>query len=519
MRMNSPDLSDILTGVIELQPLEGLLRRLADAALLLTGADYAAIGAYGEDRALTHFETAGTSDSEREALSHPPLGLGLLGEFAVEPHSINVEEVTEHAASVGFPSGHPSMGPFLGVPLKYAGRAIGAFYVTRRPGAPRFSDADQAELEALAVYAAIAVSNAQVLQSERRQRVAAETLARAARGLQEASNREQAARTLVTSLLPGLDDASEFSVAWVVPEEEDPQSVSSVEEPALGPALETMLEGRVQTGLRELKDLLPASIVTVQAANLEDGGHVIFGTRSGRPLRPEQQTLLRAAAELATVGFAALERRKAELALEQYQMRDSVARDLHDDIIQSIYAVGLSMHRAMSRDDVSKQEALEKASIDLNVVIGELRAYIGHLTGAEGAPEGMLETRLHSLVQGATSTDWRLEVDLHGAALDPATERHIYFLARELVSNVERHAQAGNASLVLRVDEDRVRLVVSDDGRGFDPTRVPEARVGVRSIHQRTSDLGGSVIFESEHGQGTTVTIEVPRAAIRSART
>src|SRR5690606_13203485 len=143
-------------------------------------------------------------------------------------------------------------------------------------------------------------------------------------------------------------------------------------------------------------DLLPNSVVTVQTANLDEGGHVILGARSGRPLRLDQQTLLRAAAELLSVGFAALERRQAELALDEYEMRDTVARDLHDDIIQSIYAVGLGLHRAMAHEEITKQEALEKASADLNVVIAELRAYIGQLTGDQPLSAGMLSARLRS---------------------------------------------------------------------------------------------------------------------------
>ncbi len=517
MRKTSPDLQDILLGVIEIQPLEGLLRRLADAALHLTGADYAAIGAYGDDRSLTHFETSGASQAEHAAIPHAPLGRGLLGEFAVEPSTINIPAVERHAASAGFPAGHPPMGPFLGVPLKYGSRAIGAFYVTRRPGAPKFSEQDQQELESLAVYAAIAMSNAQVLQSEQRQRHGAEALAMAARGLQEAPDRHGAARSVVTALADALDGVTELALAWVLPTEEDPQSVASTANSDLGPALEEMLEERVRTGRQEITDLLPNSVVTVQTANLDDGGHVIFGARSGRPLRADQQTLLRAAAELVSVGFAALERRQAELALDEYQMRDTVARDLHDDIIQSIYAVGLGLHRAMAHEEITKQEALEKASADLNVVIAELRAYIGQLTGDQPLSAGMLGARLRSLLQGQTTARWEVDIQLGEDDLDSATERHVYLLARELISNVERHAQAETATLTLRCEDDRIRLIVRDDGVGFDVNDVPAARVGVRSIQQRTGDMGGSVIFDSGGGRGTTVTIEVPQAGARSA--
>jgi len=509
----------VLLGIIEIQPLEVLLHRLADAALHLTGADYAAIGAYGEDRALTHFETSGASKAERDAIPHPPKGLGLLGEFAIEASTINIGDVSRHSASVGFPDGHPAMGPFLGVPLKFGGRVVGAFYVTRRPGAPKFSDDDQRELEELAVYAAIAVSNSHVLQGEQRQRQMAETIARTARGLQEATSRTQAAQTLVSTLAEVLDEVSELAVAWVIPDEEDPQYVSSISNPELGPVLAPLLEQSPRMGRREATELLPASVVTIQTASLEDGGYLKVAARSGRPLRAEQQVLLRAATELAVVGFAALERRKASNALDEYRMRDAIARDLHDDIIQSIYAVGLGLHRAMGREEITKQEALEKASADLNVVIAELRTYIGQLTGDQAMRSGLLEVRLRSLFDGQTAAAWTLDIELGDEPLDSATERSVYLLARELISNVERHSRAEHARLQLHREDGRIRLSVNDDGVGFEPGNVPETRVGIRSITQRVSDMGGAVLFDSVVGRGTTVTIDVPMSVARSVTT
>jgi signal transduction histidine kinase len=508
---NSPTLQEVLLGIIEVQPVEHLLRRLAEVALELTGADYAALGAYGDGRSLNHFESFGLSRSERAAIPHPPLGKGLLGEFALRRDPINVAEASEHPASSGYPAGHPPMGPFLGVPLRYGGRSIGAFYVSRRPGAPRFSTDDQAQLEALAPYAAIAIANAIRLEGEQRQRMVAETLAEVARGLQDATGRQQAARALRRGIAALIPSAQEVVVVCSDPDEAGGMiATSSLPDPGLAPVILDLVSHDLDAGRHEHVDLVAGSIVTTYAAHLADGGELIFALQTPRPLDLEAQVALGAAMELGVMGCAALLRRQAQVALEEYQVRDAIARDLHDDIIQAIYAVGLGLHSARSRDDVSKDEALTKAAADLNVVIGELRAYITHLIGEAPMSGGLLEARLRSIFQGRTRATWDVEIDLPDGALDSALERQVYLLTRELISNVERHSQASHATLRVQILGDDVQVEVTDDGVGFDLGAVPDGKVGVRSVQQRVADLDGSLIFETAPGRGTIVRVQVP---------
>ncbi len=518
MAANSPTLQEVLLGIIEVQPVEHLLRRLAESALELTGADYAALGAYGEGSALDHFEAVGLSRGERESMPHPPMGRGLLGEFANRRDPINVAEAGDHPASSGYPSGHPAMGPFLGVPLRYAGRSIGAFYVARRPRAPRFSPDDQAQLEALAPYAAIAIHNAIRLEAEQRQRMVAETLAEAARGLQESTTRHHAARNLVRALTALLPRATECVVACTAHDgDEERVCLSSAGTSDLAARVADLCNAGVPSGRNEHSDLSPGAVVTTYAAGLADGGELVFAVQSPRSLDLEERAALSAVMELGVMGCAALFRRQAQVALEEYQVRDAVARDLHDDIIQAIYAVGLGLHRAKSQDDLSKDEALTKAAADLNVVISELRAYITHLVGEAPLSGSLLQTRLRSILEGRTQAEWSVEIDLDGVTLDSALERQMYLLTRELISNVERHSQATKATLRVHVEDDSVEVEVTDNGVGFDPTTVPEQKVGVRSVQQRAADIDGSVIFKSAPGEGTSVRVRIPLAERKPA--
>lgn len=363
-----------MLGIVELQPLAMVLRRLASVARELTDADYAAIGAYDDEQQLSDFEAVGVSDDERDNLRQPPRGAGLLGEFARDPVTINIPDTGSHPMATGSPEGHPEMGAFLGVPVVYGSQPIGAFYVTRRPGLAAFSEEAQAQLESLAPYAAIAIRNAEALELERH-------------------------------------------------------------------------------------------------------------------------------------------RAETQASLDRHAVRDAVARDLHDDVIQSIYAVGLGLRAGRGGDLDAKNQAIDRASVELQAVIADLRAYITRLSADPAAldPAEVLVGRLRELVaQGGQRPAWTLDFEAGREADEPTLARQIYLIAREMISNVMRHAAAGEASLALRQDGRSLVMSVRDNGRGFDRGAVPEGAVGLRSIEQRVADLDGSLLIESEPGAGTVITATIP---------
>lgn len=191
--------------------------------------------------------------------------------------------------------------------------------------------------------------------------------------------------------------------------------------------------------------------------------------------------------------------------------RDRIARDLHDDIIQSVYAVGLSLQATRGDDAVSRDDLVRRTVVDLSSVISDIRAYMRELTNDEldGNPSGMLGARIEELVAGGGPPDWTVNVSL---ARDPGAElgRQIHRLTKELVSNVHRHAQASNASITLIHDRD-VELVVEDDGIGFDPTSIRQGAFGLRSVQERVAELGGEVKIEAHPG-GTRIGISIPIA-------
>jgi signal transduction histidine kinase len=508
--MNSPELQAVLLGIIEVQPLDALLRRLAAAARDMTGADFAALGAYDDNRRLQHFETVGLTLDERMAMPHAPHGLGLLGEFAIDPRTVQLEDFRGHRASVRMPAHHAEMEAFLGVPLVYGGRVLGAFYVTKKPGGIAFSADDRTQLEALAPYAALAIRNARALEEEQRQRSAAQALADAARALQDVDMPEAAGRVLMHAAAELLGGEGEALVCWTSTDGDETRSAATVPGSRLESEVVALVQAGLPPGRHERPGMLPGQDVTIYAGELPDGGELVLAaaippTRSGGV-----HLALRTLHEIGVAGHAHLARRQAEAALERYALRDGIARDLHDDIIQAIYAIGLGLHRARMRDSITKEEAIETATTELSAVIGDLRAYIGHLTGDELPGTALLTERLRSILDAATSCEWTHRIEMGQDPLSSTTERAVYLIARELISNVERHAQATHASLRVTRDAEGIHIDVVDDGLGFDRNRIPPDRVGVRSVEQRATDLGGSLIFDTAPGRGTTVSVTIP---------
>lgn len=206
--------------------------------------------------------------------------------------------------------------------------------------------------------------------------------------------------------------------------------------------------------------------------------------------------------------------------VERQMERERIAGDLHDETIQSIYAVGLGLHAALADPSVTKEAALEHTIEDLNSVIVELRTYMQGLSGqVAGGGLEPLAIRVETLVRGSGPPRWELTVapDL---ALEPAFERHVYLLTKELISNVQRHAHADTASLTIaRVgvgSEGRLLIRITDDGVGFERDGVPPSSFGFRSMEQRVALLDGSMAVESRPGAGTTIEISLPLAALSS---
>ncbi|HEX8857157.1 MAG TPA: GAF domain-containing protein, partial [Thermoleophilaceae bacterium] len=152
--------------------LEALLNRLLEVARELTGARYAALGILDERREeLERFVTAGIDAETHAAIGDLPRGRGVLGVLISDPRPLRLARVGDHPRSYGFPTAHPRMDTFLGVPIKIRGEAWGNLYLTEKEGGAEFTEEDEESAVVLAEWAAIAIENARLYERAEGRRV------------------------------------------------------------------------------------------------------------------------------------------------------------------------------------------------------------------------------------------------------------------------------------------------------------------------------------------------------------
>ena len=148
--------------------LDHLLERIATLACEQAEARYAALGVLDEEGKLVKFISVGMTDQEIKRIAHPPIGKGLIGELMDTETPLRVPIIQEHPHSVGFPTHHPAMVSFLGVPIRAANRQLGQLYLTEKIGASEFTADDEKIIQMLAAYAAAAIQNARLHENTHR---------------------------------------------------------------------------------------------------------------------------------------------------------------------------------------------------------------------------------------------------------------------------------------------------------------------------------------------------------------
>ncbi|MGZ6792667.1 MAG: GAF domain-containing protein, partial [Mycobacteriales bacterium] len=330
--------------------LQVVLRRIAEAAADLVDARYAALGVVGTEGTLTQFVTVGLSGEEAARIGPLPSGLGLLGELIRNPEPLRLGDLNAHVAAHGLPPGHPPMTSFLGVPIRVRDRVFGNLYLTdKRSG--DFTAADEDLLLGLAAAVGVTVDNARLLErSQRRERAAAATAeittsllsgAEPETVLELAAERAGdlvAADLGVIALQHG--ERLLVEVSWG-PGSTAPTGQLTRQGP-IGQVLDSGEPALFAPG--ELDHVWPGvPLVQAIAVPLGAGVCVAARKRPGPPFAREEVAELTAFAAQATVALELAQRRRDGERLSVYADRDRIARDLHDLVIQRLFATGMQL--------------------------------------------------------------------------------------------------------------------------------------------------------------------------------
>jgi len=519
-------------GGLELQ---ATLRRIVEAATELVDARYGALGVIGPDHRLTEFVYTGVDEATREEIGHLPQGRGILGLLIAEPRPVRLHDLTEHPASYGFPPHHPPMRSFLGVPVRLREEVFGNLYFTEKRGGDFTAD-DEAVVQALAAAAGVAVENARLYEETRRRQ----------RWLEASSE-------ITTSLLSGVDpadalaqvagrarDLSGADMTMIALPDPDPEAHEGdlVVQVAVGMDAEPLRGARLPVGssvagkvyrsgvLETVSDVTEALAAVAESVAADygpalfvplSGGGKALGTlvavnHAGRGgFGPDTVSLTSAFAGQAALALQLADARRAEEQLAVYEDRDRIARDLHDHVIQRLYASGMSLE-GLTRQVGSPavQAKLQRIVDDLDQTIREIRTTIFALQAGPAEQAG-LHQRLVTVV-GETTAGTGLVPNLSVAGpvdtlVPPEVAAHALAVVREALSNVVRHARAGWAAVTVTAGE-TLRIEVADDGAGIPPGG---RRSGLDNLADRAAGLGGELqLLPRPQGQGTCLVWEVP---------
>ncbi|WP_409492968.1 GAF domain-containing protein [Amycolatopsis sp. cmx-11-12] len=519
--------------------LDTTLRRIVQAAIDLAEATYGAVGVIADDGSLAEFVYLGIDGETRQQIGHLPKGHGLLGFVIDEAKPVRLADISRHPASVGFPPRHPPMRSFLGVPIRVRDEVFGNLYLTEKRGGG-FTDDDEVVVQALAAAAGIAIENAHLYEQARlRQQWQAATSEVTTELLGGTDPVD--ALNLIASRALELTGSDLTLLALPGPGRLDVGRAGEEEVGDLTIAVCAGARAGELTGARiSVAASLPGAVYrdrtprSVPELVLGDDGEFRFGPTLVVPLRARERTsgvlmavrnpgsvpfeltqlpVVASFADQAALALQLATQQRTAREIDVLADRDRIARDLHDHVIQRLFAVGLAMQSTHRRARSPELQRRIGDSIDqMHEIVHEIRTAIFDLHGGEAGQQGVrLRHRLYdSIAELTDDTAIHPTVSLSGPldSIPVPFAGHAEAVVRETVGNVVRHARASGVSVSVAVKDDVLRIVVTDDGAGMDGE--PGGFGGLRNLRDRAERAGGTFRVETREGGGTLAEWSAP---------
>jgi len=519
--------------------LDVVLRRIVEAAVALVDARYGALGVVDRDGRLADFIPVGLDEAAIAGIDHWPEGRGLLGLLISDPRPLRLADIASHPQSSGFPAGHPPMTSFLGVPIRIRDEVYGNLYLTGKRGGAAFDEEDETLVTALSAAAGVAIENARLFDEAHRQQqwlaasseVTRRLLAGAAvdevLSFVTEQTLEMTAADLVVLALPGADrqhlvishaagEHAQAAVGLRLPAQ------ASISGKVLADGQPVTVEDfrndpRASPAARAALDLGPAMLLPLGGAGNVRGVLTVGRAAGAMPLPQGAMQLAMTFAAQAGIALELAERRQDAERLLVFQDRDRIARDLHDQVIQRLYASGMKLQGTLPL--ITRPLAGERVNSvvdDLDQTITDIRAVIFSLqargTGVPSLRQKVVDvigemTEAHGM-SSAVQLDDRLDQEVPGEIGE-----HLLHALREALSNAARHGRASHVDVTVLVDG-KLSLRVLDNGTGIkDTTR----RSGLANLARRAEPYGGTLTVGGGSAGGTELRWEVPLPSATSA--
>jgi signal transduction histidine kinase len=531
-------LLDAVIAVASEVTLPDTLRRITELAAELSDAQYGALGVIGPDEQIEEFITVGMDDHVRGMIGDPPSGKGILGLLISHPEPLRLPELGRHPASFGFPANHPPMGSFLGVPVRVRDKVFGNLYLTEKRDGGEFTERDEDLVIALASAAGIAIENARLHETTRRRERWLSASAQVTSAMLGGAEMSGTAALVVEKAVEIVD----ADAAFLLLKEEGGDALVVLAAHGEGTqvfvgqhyALVETLAGQVfvdgkprpyASRAAVMKALSPTApphgrldgpgvLVPLTSADRVIGLLSVVRFKDSAPFPPADVKMVHTFAGHAAlaVEFSRATADRQRLAI--YEDRDRIARDLHDLIIQRLFAIGLGVQGLLPK--VGQPEVVQKLSTyvdDLDATIHDVRKTIFSLQEPVDQPSGLRGQILRAVTAAASILRFEPRLTMAGpldSAVPDGLRPDLLAIIGEALTNVARHAGAARVDVAVTVDTAArtVTAVIEDDGIGPSDADVPGQ--GTVNMATRAQAHGGTCALLPGERRGAVLTWSVP---------
>lgn len=508
--------------------LETVLTSIAESARQLVGAKYAAMGVIGPDGHLEQFIHVGMEESVVAEIGHLPEGKGLLGALIQDPRPVRLETISSDQRSSGFPAHHPPMESFLGVPIRVRDEVYGNLYMTDHKDG-EFTADDEEIAQAFAASAGIAIANARLFEESRFRERWSKALVEINRHM--LANEEDDALEILVHRLHELSGADLVCIAR--PATVDTELIidratgqyatelidstfdvaGSVVQAVLVDGMARFLHSSQTDPLAVLleRSTMDEAMLVPFDISADTRGILVVARGSGREgFRGRDIDLASSFADQITLAVQRSRYRSDQKRVEQLEDRSRIARDLHDHVIQRLFAAGLSLQAVASGLGPGESADRIVAQIaDIDDTIGQIRQTIFALKSDPAS--GGLRARIREVIErvgehfsSPPTVRFLGPVDLMS---DRAVTDDVVAVVTETLANVVRHAPGSSATVGVSTTRGELVIEVVDDGGG-----VPDDATfsGLANLRDRAERRGGSMSIEKAHPRGTRLTWAIP---------
>ncbi|MET1037214.1 MAG: GAF domain-containing protein [Aeromicrobium sp.] len=534
MRMSQSRMRDLIRVNNELTShldLPTVLRRIVEIGVELVQARYGAMGVIGDDRDLKQFIHVGMEPEAVDQIAHLPEGKGLLGALIDDPRPVRLRTISSDPRSSGFPAHHPPMTSFIGVPIRVRNAVFGNLYLTESLRG-EFSPDDEELAQALAATAGIAIENARLYEDAEYRARWSTTLVDISRRLMTAEDAEEV-DTLITT-------ARELASADLVSVATTRRGGDLVIDHAVGTGAEqllsmsfrqeeTLADGAIRTGdpilvsnLSEYENhgfdaqsLLGHAMLIPFTSGETTSGVLTIARERGKAAFPARD--LDMGVSFAGHISVALDRTEARAARRRVALledRSRIARDLHDHVIQRLFATGLNLQAIASAAPPEIADQVMEQIREIDGAIAQIRQSIFAFKRDAQSTAVSLRARILEIVDRSDQQmDHKPSVTFLGPVdlmADAGLTDDVSAVVTEALSNAVRHAQAHRVDITVTAASGQISVVVTDDGIG--PGDAPRLS-GLANLLERAEARGGWFEISPASAGGTRVAWTVPTSS------